>query len=311
MFDAILLNLIWDNSRGIVPLFFYPLWLLRLNRFMPTNTKIFQIYYKPEQKAELDPDFIPYDNTENPKPELREWYVWDKGYEILSKQNIEYWGFLSPKFKHKTNLTGQQVHEFINSNPNYDVYLFNPCIANEAIFLNSWEQGDIHHPNISLIGNTFLKKIGYQNPNVRGAMTDRTNSSLANYIIGSKYFWDKFMTFSRQIFTEAELDKEFNHMVFGEGLSNYSHDLSLPIFPFLLERLVTPFFHMSQMKVMSYRHTEQTLHSKYNPYIAELNALGDLKVLANKYSSHELLNVWLFYRNQFISTHGLDILMLE
>jgi hypothetical protein len=278
---------------------------------MSTNTKIFQIYYKPEQKAELDPDFIPYDNTENPKPKLREWYVWDKEYEKLSKEDIEYWGFLSPKFKHKTNLIGQQAHEFINANPNYDVYLFNPCIANEAIFINSWEQGDIHHPNISLIGNTFLKKIGHQNPNVREAMTDRATSSLANYIIGSKYFWDKFMTFSRQIFTEAELDKEFNHMVFGEGLGNYSHDLSLPIFPFLLERLVTPFFHMSQMKVMSYRHTEQTLHPKYNPYIAELNALGDLKVLANKYSSHELLNVWLFYRNQFISTHGLDILMLE
>jgi hypothetical protein len=126
---------------------------------MLANTKIFQIYYKPEQKAELDPDFIPYDNTENPKPELREWYVWDKEYEKLSKEDIEYWGFLSPKFKHKTNLTGQLVHEFINANPNYDVYLFNPCIANEAIFPNSWEQGDIHHPNISLIANIFLNVI--------------------------------------------------------------------------------------------------------------------------------------------------------
>ena len=271
---------------------------------MPTNTKIFQIYYKPEQKAELDPDFIPYDNTENPKPELREWYVWDKEYEKLSKENIEYWGFLSAKFKHKTNLTGQQVHEFINANPNYDVYLFNPCLVNEAVFINGWEQGDIHHPIISPIADNFLKKIGYQNPNVRGQLADRTNTLYCNYIIGSKYFWDKFMTFGRRIFTEAILDKEFNHMVFGEGLSNYSLDRSLPNFIFLIERLLPTFLQLERIKSLPYIHTENTMHSKYKPYFNDIAALSELKALTNKYGSHELSNVWLFYRNQFITNNN-------
>ena len=45
---------------------------------MSQNMKIFQLYYKPEQVANLDPAFVPYDNTANPKPELREWYIWLK-----------------------------------------------------------------------------------------------------------------------------------------------------------------------------------------------------------------------------------------
>jgi hypothetical protein len=45
---------------------------------MSQNIKIFQIYYKPELVAYLDPVFDPLDNTSNPNPELREWDVWNR-----------------------------------------------------------------------------------------------------------------------------------------------------------------------------------------------------------------------------------------
>ena len=55
---------------------------------MSTNTKIFQIYYKPELIAHCDPDFVPLDNTANPHPELREWDVWNRNHEdILAQEN--------------------------------------------------------------------------------------------------------------------------------------------------------------------------------------------------------------------------------
>jgi len=193
---------------------------------MSTNIKVFQIYFKPELKVHCDPAFTPLDNTSNPRPELREWDVWDREYANIVKQDLDYWGFVSWKFKEKTGLTGQQVFDFINANPGQDVYLFNPCVVNEAVFANSWEQGDIHHPNISAIGNTFLKKIGYGDIDVKGMVLDRNTTVFANYIVGSREFWAKFMEFTRKLFSEADKDPEFKHQVFGQGLSNYAHDRS-------------------------------------------------------------------------------------
>ena len=105
---------------------------------MLANTKVFQIYYKPDQLAMLEPEFTPYDNTENLRPELREWYVWDKAYQQCCDEGLEYWGFCSQKFNQKTNLTGAQYLEFIDANPGYDLYFVNPAIINEAVFANSW-----------------------------------------------------------------------------------------------------------------------------------------------------------------------------
>ena len=52
---------------------------------MSTKTKIFQIYFKPELKVHCDPAFTPLDNTDNPRPDLREWYVWDREYKNILK----------------------------------------------------------------------------------------------------------------------------------------------------------------------------------------------------------------------------------
>ena len=278
---------------------------------MSTNTKILQIFFKPEQMAQVDGAFTPYDNTATPRPELREWYIWDKEYDKLSAEGLDYWGFVSWKFKEKTNLRGQDVLNYINANPGYDVYLFNPCIVNEAVFINSWEQGDNYHPNISAIGNSFLHKLGYADYDVREVLLDRNRTVFANYVVGNSKFWDKFMAFSRQLFTEADKDAEFKHQVFGEGLSNYAHDKSLPNFTFLIERLIPTFLELEDMKVLPYRYTAETLPQKYYPYIDEIAALSDLKVLINKYDSDELYNVWSFYRYQFLDRHQHSAMKLE
>lgn len=282
---------------------------------MSLNMKIFQIYFKPELKQHCDPAFVPYDNTSNPRPELREWDVWDRFYEgmlsgVLSEE-LDMWGFVSWKFKEKTNLTGQQVLDHINSNPGYDVYLFNPCIVNEAVFINSWEQGDIYHPNISQIGDSFLKKLGHEDYAVREVLLDRNRIVFANYVVGNRLFWDKFMAFSRRLFTEADKDAEFKHQVFGAGLSNYAHDKSLPNFTFLIERLIPTFLDLEDMKVLPYQYTEQTLPAKYQPFYNEIKALSDLKVAVNKYDSDELFNIWNFYRHRFIQQHQGDAMRLE
>lgn len=275
-----------------------------------SKIKIFQNYYKPEQLSTLDEAFTPHDNTANPKPELREWYVWDKEYQSCYDSGLDYWGFVSQKFKEKTNLTGKQFLEFIDANPGYDLYFVNPCLANEALFINSWEQGDIHHPNISSIGNSFLQKIGYGNPDVKHMVLDRNKTMYANYIVGSKEFWNKFMIFTRKLFTEAEKDATFKQQVFGAGLSNYAHDKTLPNFTFLIERLIPTFIEIEHINAKAYQYTNETLPPKYLPYIDDIVAVSNLKVLINRYDSEDLYHIWNSYRNTVLKNNP-QILGLE
>ena len=277
---------------------------------MSNNTKIFQIYFKPELRVHCDPDFEPLDNTSNPRPDLREWDVWNREYDALMASDLDYWGFVSWKFKEKTNLTGQQVFDFIRSYPEYDVYLLNPCIVNEACFANSWEQGDLYHPNISEIGNKFLKKLGYEDTDVKSLLLDRNSTVFANYIVGNKKFWTKFMEFSRRLFTEAEADPVFKDEVFGAGRSNYAHDASLPNFTFLIERLIPTFLELEGLKSIGFKHGADTLPLKYQPYVDDIMVLSDLKVAVNRYNSDELYDIWNYLRHKFLSENQ-GVLQLE
>ena len=272
--------------------------------------KIFQIYYKPEQLAGLDSAFTPCDNTANLHPELQEWHVWDREYENIKAQGLDYWGLVSWKFKEKTNLTGTQFLDFITSNPGADLYFVNPCIVNEALFANGWEQGDIYHPNISTIGNSFLTKIGYEDVDVANIVLDRNCTMFANYFVGSRDFWDRFMTFSRKLFTEAEKDPVFKQQVFRAGLSNYAHGKSLPNFAFLIERLVPTFIDLEKISTLAYQYTPETVLEKYKPYLGDIRALSSLKVLINEHNSDELYDIWNHYRNSLLRQHP-GILGLE
>jgi len=278
---------------------------------MLPNIKVLQIYYKPELRQHCDPLFEPLDNTANPRPDLREWYNWDQEHERLVSSNLDYWGFVSWKFKEKTNLTGQQVFDWIQQNPGHDVYLLNPCIINEALFLNSWEQGDLWHPNISGIGNKFLEKLGYNDIDVRSMVLDRNKTVFANYVIGNRRFWTKFMEFSRRLFTEAEKDSIFKNEVFGAGGSNYAHDKSLPNFTFLIERLIPTFLELEGFDSIGYSYDNpNAVHEKYKPHWADLTAISDLKLLINRYESDELYSIWNYFRQKMLQQNP-GILGLE
>jgi hypothetical protein len=277
---------------------------------MLNSTKILQIYFKPEQLAQLDPAFEPVDNTNNPQPQIQEWLLWDREYNRLCQEGVDYWGFVSWKYKHKMGLTGQQTLDYIVENPGYDVYLFNPAIANEAVFANGWEQGDFYHPGLSDIANDFLVKVGYEDPDVKNVLLDRTRMGFATYFVANRKFWDGYMELSRKIFTEAEKDVNFKEQVFAEGGSGYNLNKSLSNFPFLNERLVGTYMELNGLKILPYRHTSNTLPEKYRPYITEIRALSDLKVLINQYESDELYTIWNHYRHKFLAENP-GILNLE
>lgn len=277
---------------------------------MSVNTKIFQIYYEPSQISQLDPDLIPCDNTVNDRPELREWHVWQREMEQRQEDDCDYYGYLSWRYKDKLNLTGNKIKEWIAANPGYDVYLINPCILNEAVFVNSWEQGDIWHPNISTVGNEFLRKLGYEDYDVKSVVIDRNSNTYANYFVASKKFWQDFMTFTGKLFSEAEKDSSFNEMVFGAGKSNYSRDPSLPNFTFLIERLLPTYIELEGIKSICYEFTSETVLDKYKDIFSDIQVLSDLKIEVNRHGTDELFAIWNYYRQKFLQEHP-GILGLE
>jgi hypothetical protein len=253
------------------------------------------------------------DNTDNPRPELREWDKWNREHENILAQNLDYWGFVSWKFKEKMNLTGRQVLDWININPGYDVYLLNPCIVNEAIFRNSWDQGELYHKGIAEIATTYFNKIGMEDFNnllTQDNIYDRNSTVYANYFVASREFWVDFMQFSRNIHKEAELDPDFKQKVFGEGLSNYAHDKSLPMFTFLIERLIPTFIIARKYKSLGFLHDQTTLPEKYQPVINEIMILSDLKVMFNLYQDMRLQGMYQYFRTKLLEKHP-NILNLE
>ena len=256
---------------------------------------IFQIYFKPELVKACDPAFTPLDNTSNPRPYLREWDVWDREYENILAQGIDLWGFVSWNFTHKTGISGQAFVDFIEANPGHDVYFINPCIATEAMYVNPWKHCDRYNTTTADLGNEFLAKLGYKDIDVRTILLDRTVTFYANYLVGTKEFWAKFMDFSRGIFAEADKDPQFKEAVFVRPFG-YATDATLPSFTFLIERLLPTFIALEQISACGYQYTSETVPEKYKPYFADLQALSSLKMLINEHNSDQLYDIWNQYR---------------
>src|ERR1700722_12687823 len=96
----------------------------------------FQILNHYTPRAELDPGFEVLDNSANERPD---WYEYWPIRNFLVNQPLDenaYYGFLSPKFKIKTNLTAEQTRAFIAAAPaDTDVVLFSPSIHKSAYYL--------------------------------------------------------------------------------------------------------------------------------------------------------------------------------
>ena len=83
------------------------------------------------------------------------------GYKKLIRENLSHWGFFSWKWKKKCKIEPSHFVDFINQNPNNDVYIMNWAPYLEAVSMNVWTQGDLNHNNISNIAFAILKEMNY------------------------------------------------------------------------------------------------------------------------------------------------------
>lgn len=221
------------------------------------TVKIYQIYYLPEQVSKLDPAFEPYDNC-NPiwgldtSRKLREYPVMRKtGYQRAQDEKADIWGFVSHKWQEKTNIPGQKFVDFIKANPDNDVWFMEPMFHPFNPFMNPWLHGDIHHPGISEIPNSFVtftdKKI-----DVRKIPMPLC---FYNFFAGTKLFWDTFFKFNDRMVELANQNPNLYKALF-ETSAGHGNDLTVPFFIFVIERMMPTTITLTNMRWagLKYRH---------------------------------------------------------
>lgn len=197
--------------------------------------KIYQVKYTIDDKSQKDPEFDVLDNTLNPEPLRREFYLQEQVYSTL-KEN-EHVGIFSPKFYEKTKLTGLGVRKFILDNKGYDVYLFNPFPTNAYWSYNCWDHAEMRHPGI--LNKTQKMFSGCFDLDINSIpRMDRSVLQYSSFWVGSKKFWDEYIKFwlpcSEFLLRDGALTEP----------SYFCSEFKLSYYPYILERMFSTFLLM-------------------------------------------------------------------
>ncbi len=200
------------------------------------DIRLFQIFYREDQRGWLDPAFIPYENTVNERPEWAEYHVFRKEYCAGHCPDGVITGYLSWKFTRKTNLPGHVFETFIRKHPGWDVYFLNPFRVEPKVFPNIWLQGESAHPGLIALTEEILEKAGIS---LSLADLRHTASQLlyCNYWAGTGRFWRRYMAFCEPVFNVIEngLDEKLRRRVDQRA----DRVIEACFRPFIMERLFT------------------------------------------------------------------------
>jgi hypothetical protein len=195
-----------------------------------------QNFYTPRQA--LDPGFRVLDNSANQRPD---WYeYWPIRNFLLSESLDEqaFYGFLSPKFKQKTNLGAAQVESLVrDADASTDLISLTPSIHNSAYYLNVFEHGEAKHPGLLGVAQQVFQRLG--NPvDLASLITDSRTEVFSNYFVARPRFWREWLRINEAIFAIAEdpADQLGGQL---RAQAPYRARASVPMKIFVIERVAT------------------------------------------------------------------------
>lgn len=164
---------------------------------------IYQIVYSDATRASRDPGFILMDNSANLRPDWHEYHPIRSFLQDAALDETRFYGFLSPKFAYKTCATAAEVHEFAACNRDADVLLFSPYFDVQALFPNSFAQGEYCHPGLIAVAKAFFGGIGLD-IDFNTLVMDSRNSVFCNYFVAKPAFWDAWLDMTESLYHQAE-----------------------------------------------------------------------------------------------------------
>lgn len=164
---------------------------------------IYQIFYDEKTRGTNDRGFLQLDNAANDRPDWSEYWPIRNFFLNNELDDDVHYGFLSPKFKMKTGLDAQTVHDFVASATDHDVIAFSPFFDQAAFAVNIFEQAAAQHEGIFPV---FQNAFALFNPHIDVAslVMSSTQTIFCNYFTAKKPFWARWFALCEVLFAECE-----------------------------------------------------------------------------------------------------------
>jgi hypothetical protein len=197
---------------------------------------LYQIYYR--KAEELDPGFRILDNTSNERPDWFEYWPIRKFLLNEALDEDSFYGFLSPKFKQKTNLGAAAAIDFVRrEGATADIVLLSPSLQWTAYHWNVFEFGDAVHPGLLAVADRFFRHIG-QPTDLHALVSHSQNEVYSNYIIAKPRFWREWLGITEKLFALAEAPEDPIGMELRKPTS-YRGSNGAQMKVFIVERIAT------------------------------------------------------------------------
>jgi hypothetical protein len=164
---------------------------------------IYQILPHYAKGEDLDPGFLVLDNTSRERPD---WYEYWPIRKFLLEEPLQqdcFYGFFSPRFKEKTNLSAAAVREIVSRDGNADIVLFSHSPEKHSYFWNVFEYADHCHPGLFDLATQFFVRIG-QPTDLKALITHTGNEVSSNFMIAKPRFWMVWLGIVERLIAMAE-----------------------------------------------------------------------------------------------------------
>lgn len=241
------------------------------------NYKIYQAYFKEEQKKFLNPEFTPFDNTKNKRPDLLEYYIFKLKYKQVMQEKLTHWGIFSWRWKEKCKIEPSQFINFVNQNPNNDVYVMNWAPYLEAVSMNVWSQGNCTHSSISNIASAILKEMNCQ-IDLENTIMTRKIYCFSSYFLASQTFWTDYLNFLDSF--KKTIDSSIKLKIMVNQSAGYYKNKNLNYFPFLVERLFSFFLLLNESKysIINYPYDFKIYEEQIGSHYKIIENLSNIKI---------------------------------
>jgi hypothetical protein len=199
---------------------------------------IYQILNHYTKREALDPGFLVLDNSTNERPD---WFEYWPIRQFLLNEPLHddaFYGFLSPKFKLKTNLSAAAAHAFVSlETQTTDVVLLSQSIHQAACYWNTFKYGDSLHPGLLDVAARFFRRIG-KPTSLEQLVTHSRNEVYSSFMVAKPKFWRAWLEITEQLFAIAESADD----PLGADLRKatvYRRTKDYPMKIFLVERIAT------------------------------------------------------------------------
>ena len=194
------------------------------------NLYLYQIYYNEKSKKNLDPKFLPLDNSANIKDGWMEYSAIRN--VLLNKKfkNEVYIGFFSPRLKEKTGLTYKDIFRSIEKRSEL-IYSFSPAFQSSTLFKNSFLHVEHWHPGLLRLASVYSSEVNL-NVDLNNLVQDDSKIIFSNYFVAKYELWREWFQYSEKLYKFSQ-DSAINKTTYHAGHFNYSFK------PFLMERLIS------------------------------------------------------------------------